>query len=426
VEAQSLISGYAERLLPGGEALVRHQNKQFLISNAVPGDTVQCRIEGKRRGMLRGHVEARIHASSMRVEANCEVAGQCGGCALQFLDPTCHAEAKSGWVREAFSVFFDLDTVWCPIRGKAEGGQRRRARWWRGEDFDGVFLGFRARASHAVVRAPACQMVCPEMDALRLHIQNDIPDSVESVQVTRLSNGIHVVFEARAGNIAADAVQHLAPSMMELSLTVPIVAWWRGSSAAMPLSRPVKTLHDRVPAGDTLIQLPVGPDDFVQGHAAGNADMVRQVQEWAGSPRFVADLFCGIGNLSLPLAYHANTEVRGADITVSSIRQANTSAKTLGVDAHYEAVNLFEPFDLSVFAGADVLILDPPRKGAKKICRSMGTLLPASIIMVNCDVASAARDASELYKMGYRLRALRAFDLFPYSGHVEAMSLWRR
>lgn len=426
METQPLISGYAERLLPGGEALVRHQNKQFLISNAVPGDTVQCRIEGKRRGVLRGRVEARIHASAMRVEANCEVADKCGGCALQFLDSVCHATVKSAWVKEAFLAFSDPDTVWRPVRGKAKCGQRRRARWWRGKDSDGVFLGFRARGSHGVVRAPACQMVEPEIDKLRLHIQNNIPDSVGSVQMTRLSDGMHVVFEARAEDVDTEAVRHLATSMMGLSLAVPIVPWWRSSSATVPLHHPVKILHDRVPAGDTLIQLPVGPDDFVQGHAKGNADMVQQVQEWAGTPRFIADLFCGIGNLSLPLAYHANTEVRGADITVSSIRLANANARTLGVDAHYEAINLFESFDTSVFAGADVLILDPPRKGAKRICRSMGTLLPASIIMVNCDVASGARDAGELYKAGYRLRALRAFDLFPYSGHVEAMSLWRR
>jgi len=89
-------------------------------------------------------------------------------------------------------------------------------------------------------------------------------------------------------------------------------------------------------------------------------------------------------------------------------------------------MNLFKPCDLSNFSGADVLILDPPRKGAKRICRNMGSLLPTRIIMVNCDIASGARDAAELHKLGYRLRALRPFDLFPYSGHVEAMSLWQR
>jgi len=426
VESQSLISGHAERLLPGGEALVRHQSKQFLIGNAVPGDRIQCSIEGKRRGILRGRVEALIEPSKMRVEATCNAASECGGCALQFLGAMHHATIKSAWVRDAFLPFLGSDTAWSPIPEDVEYGQRRRSRWWRGEDSTGVFLGFRARASHAVVRTSTCQMVCPEMDAFRLHIQNDISDDIESVQVTRLPDGMHVVFEGQASNIDTNIANRLAELIKGCSLAVPVVAWWRSPSATTPLCRPVKILHDQVPAGDRLIQLPVGPDDFVQGHATGNREMVRQVQEWAGSPRFVADLFSGIGNLSLPLACTTGAEIRGADMCESSIRQANASAKALGVNVHYKAINLFDSFDASAFTGADVLILDPPRKGAKKICRNMGSLLPASIIMVNCDVASGARDATELHKLGYRLRALRAFDLFPYSGHVEAMSLWRR
>jgi len=376
--------------------------------------------------MLRGCVEARIEDSAMRVEADCDAANQCGGCALQFLDPAYHAGVKSAWVRNAFLPFFDSDTEWHAIHGNSEYGQRRRARWWRGEDSAGYFLGFRARASHTVVRASACRMVCPEMDALRLHIQNDMPDDVESVQMLRLADGMHVVFEGRAKRVDTNIASRLVNLIREFSPALPIVAWWRSPSGTMPLSRPVTILHDQVSAGDHEIQLPVGPDDFVQGHATGNRNMVMQLQAWAGSPRFVADLFCGIGNLSLPLACITGTAIQGADMCESSIRLANASAKTLGLNAHYKAINLFAPFETSAFAGADMLILDPPRKGAKRICRNMGTLLPASIIMVNCDVASGARDAAELHNLGYRLRALSAFDLFPYSGHVEAMSLWRR
>lgn len=426
MEGQSLISANVERILPGGEALARNQNKQFLIANAVPGDTVQCRIEGKRRGMIRGRLTALIHASNMRADPMCDAAAECGGCALQFLGAMHHATLKSGWVRDAFHAFIDSDTAWIPVCEGIECGQRRRARWWRGEDSEGVFLGFRARTSHHVVRASTCSIVGAEMDELRLHIQKDIPDDVQSVQITQLADGMHVVFETRAEDIDADAIRHLAIFMTDIPLAVPVVPWWRNSSATVPLSHPVRRLHDLLPADDEWIQLPVGPDDFVQGHATGNVEMVRQVQKWAGNPRFVADMFSGIGNLSLPLAYATGAEIRGADLCASSIRQANTSAKKLDVNAHYETINLFESFDASAFTGADVLILDPPRKGAKKICRNMGALLPASIIMVNCDVASGARDAAELHRLGYRLRALRAFDLFPYSGHVEAMSLWKR
>lgn len=424
MEPQPLITGHAERILPGGDVLVRHGRQQFLVRNAIPGDTVRCRIEGKRHGVLRGRVEALMDASDLRAGTQCGIAAVCGGCALQFLDPAHHAAIKSAWVRDAFMPFFGSDTLWNPIHKAPECGQRRRVRWWRGEDPKGAFLGFRARNTHMAVRIPACRMVCPEMDKLRLYIQEHIPDGIESVRMTYVSGGIHVVFEG--SRISDASVQYPALLSGNADICAPVVPWWRGSSAAIPLLRPVKTLHDLLPTGDARIRLPVGPDDFVQGHAAGNAEMVRQVQEWAGTPRFVADLFCGVGNLSLPLAYATGAEVRGGDAAVSSIRQANICAREYGLNARYESMNLFEPFDLGPFSGADALILDPPRKGAKRICRSMGALLPATIIMVNCDVASGARDARELYRTGYRLRALRAFDLFPYAGHVEAMSLWRR
>lgn len=418
-----LTSDRVERLLPGGEALVCCRDKQLLVSNVIPGDVVRCRIDGKRRGMLRGRVDEWIESSSMRVQATCNAADECGGCALQFLDPVQHATLKSTWVREAFLPFMDADTSWYAIDKQAEHGQRRRVRWWRATDSEGVFLGFRARAAHTVVRTSTCQMVCPEMDALRQHIQNDIPETIESVQMTQLSDGMHVVFEGCEGHIDANRLMH---SLKCFSATIPLVAWWRSSSGTVPLSSPVPILHDRILADNDDIQLTVGPDDFIQGNATGNREMVSQVQTWAGIPRFIADFFCGIGNLSLPLAHASGAIVRGADYSESSIRLANVSAKQFNLNAHYDVTNLFEPFDASSFAGADVMILDPPRKGAKRICRNMGTLLPAKVIMINCDVASGARDAAELHKSGYHLSALRALDLFPYSGHVEAMSLWQR
>jgi len=424
---QALLTGYAERIIPGGETLVRCGEQSLLVSNAIPGDAVQCRIEGKRRGALRGRVEALIDASGMRGNAPCGVAGACGGCALQFLDPVYHASIKSAWVRDAFLPFMDADSTWVPIREPLERGQRRRVRWWRGQDTEGVFLGLRARNSHVSVRASACRMVCPEIDKLRLRIQRHLPAAVKSVCMTLLADGIHIVFEGN-GIGKSGAGRYLIAMLDNVDIGIAVVPWRKATSAAVPLLHPVKPLHDIVPAGDTFIQLSVGPDDFIQGNVTGNVEIVRQVQEWArtGTPRFVADLFCGAGNLSLPLAYATGAEVRGGDASASSIRQANANARNHGLKARYESVNLFEPSDLSSFSGADVLILDPPRKGAKRICRNTGALLPASIIMINCDIASGARDASELHKSGYRLRALRAFDLFPWTGHVEAMSLWRR
>ncbi len=427
--------GVVERLLPGGEAVVRCAEQTLLVANAVPGDVLNVRKTEKRRGAQRAVLESIVKASDQRVQAPCDVAAACGGCALQYLDAAAHAALKSSWLRDAFDAFFDANSQWIAIDGLPEPGSRRRARWHRGEDDAGVFLGFRARASHAVVRSTHCMIVHAQMDDLRLRIEKLLPEDVHAVQMIRLHDGMHVIFESQK----ADAdVESLHACLAVLKENETVQAWWRGPQGIRALKKPVRTLHDRVPAGERWVDLAVGPDDFVQGQDVGNQQVLRQLQAWAGHARHIVDLFCGIGNLSLPLAVAVNAqrgvesgseaaaEVYAADMAAASIRQAAYNARMLGVTAHFTAVNLFVDFKVEDYAGADVLILDAPRKGAKAVCRNIGRLLPETIVMINCDIASGARDAAALHAQGYRLRALRAFDLFPFSGHVEAMSWWGR
>ena len=412
------LTGQAECLLPGGEAVVRSPDGVFLVSNAVPGDEVCFHEQEKRRGSRRGVLDDVLKPASTRVESICGIAAECGGCALQYLDKKAHAGIKSAWVYESFDPFVEEGTQWQPI-GQTEPRLRRRARWWRAEDGQGVYLGFLARTSHKVVRHECCHTVLPELDMARQAIQGLLPPSVQAVQITALHDGMHVVPES---NLA-----------MDFGLTLPEIPyfpewhvqyWWRDPAGTKPLSEEKKPLHDLLPAGDGNVLLRIGPDDFVQGQMEGNAAIVKQVQNWAADARRIVDLFAGAGNLSLPLAYSTGAEVLGADVRPQSVQAANANASRLSVAAEFHAANLFEAGDLSAYAGADVLILDPPRKGAKSVCQAMGILLPKKIIMLSCDVAAGRRDAAILHRHGYRMHALRAFDLFPYAGHVEAMSLW--
>ena len=362
----------------------------------------------------------------MRVPAGCAVAADCGGCALQHVDVEAQADIKSDWVLKQFELFMHPDSAWMPVQETPLFGMRRRARWHRGADANGAFLGFHARSSHRVVRASACPVVHPVMDTLRLALEPVLPPMIASVRMLRLFDGMHVVLEvAEHAELPADGI--LAPCVeIVQGLPLSIQPWLRAGPVLRPLIRPVLILHDRLPAGQNRVDLAVGPEDFVQGHAAGNEHILRQIQAWAGTPRRIADLFCGIGNLSLPLAAPCGASVVGADVAESSISAARKNAKRLGIQASFEACNLFDGVREGHYAGADVLLLDPPRKGAKAICREMGRLLPGRIIMVNCDIAAGARDAKLLAAQGYRLHALRALDIFPFSGHVEAMSCWMR
>ena len=417
------LTGYVESLLPGGEALVRSDGHAYLVANVVPGDHIIFKQVEKRRGALRGDLLSIVKNSPERVSSPCPVASQCGGCAMQFLNPHKHSEVKSAWVFDVFSSCRHLHTIDLSS-DSISATARRRIRWYVGHDEKGVFLGFRAKASHSVVRHDLCMCATPSLNQARQVLETSAAsialDTFESVQAIELDDGIHLILEAGLFPNGLDIPFHQIDGLS--------LQWWhRCEGVTRPLHKPVQSIHDRLPVGEGEdIALLVGPDDFIQGLREGNRVMIRQILEWSKGSSFVVDLFSGIGNLSLPIAAAHGARVVGAELNDASVRAANANAKRLNLDAKYIQSNLFEGFNVEPFAGADLLILDPPRRGAKKVCSMMGRLLPAKIIMVNCDVASGGRDGEMLKSLGYRLHTLRALDLFPYTGHVEAMSLWVR
>jgi len=407
--------GRVEKLLPGGDALVRSDDGVILVANGIPEDEVMLQLQPMRRGVRRGKIIDILNPSPLRVEPSCPVADRCGGCAFQFLESKHQAELKSAWVRDAFRPLINRQTEWMPV-ASPDMYRRRRVRWQPSHDDQGLFLGFYASASHQAVRHDRCMMLTPELQQLHALLQQKDLKGVDQVQAVQLSDGIHIVFEM---NDEPDIV------MPDSQTGLALQSWWRRDGISRPLSRPVKRLHDVLPAGcEHTVALEIGPDAFVQGQFEGNQTLIRQIQAWAGQPRRIADLFCGAGNLSLPLAVASGASVFGAELSEASVRAASGNAQQLGVHGHFVSANLFEDFDIEPYIGADVLILDAPRRGAKRICNRIQHLLPEKIIMVSCDIAAGGRDGGLLAKHGYQLKALRALDMFACAGHVEAISLW--
>ncbi len=427
----NVLTGTVACLLPGGDAVVdiSSQNslyKTCFVRQAIPGDIVLLSDIHKRRGIVRASLEKIEKPSGKRVGAICSVASQCGGCALQYLHANEHTTVKSEWVYDAFSAVITKDTLWSPVQQMDmhdEGLHRRRLRWHVGRNKHGqVILGFRAYQSHEVIEIDDCMVVTGELEGLRKILQSALTDGVidipESVYAVQLSDGMHVVMEYKKACAAKE--------MSDIRLSGILVQFWcRDTVGVRPLNKPVHSLYDSLPTCNGDISIYIGPDDFVQGQQSGNQVMIEQVLAWSKGAKHVVDLFSGAGNLSLPLAA-SGMQVLGAEVNDASVRAANANAKRLKLSATYQQADLFGRFDVSPFVGADVLIVDPPRKGAKKICSLMNRLLPKKVILVHCDVVSAGRDAQEMKEQGYRLQALRALDLFPYSGHVESMSLWAR
>ncbi len=410
--------GQVESMLPGGLGRVRSPSgEEVLIAQVAPGEMLRYRAQSTRRGVLQGELLSVLRASPMRQQAPCACSDRCGGCALQHLRPPAQVEIKSEWVRRALRHVWQKDTQWSPA--SVMPAKRRRVRWHLDEQGR---PGFHARRSRHIVHHRQCMVLEASLNALLVDWPAKACAGATACQAVALSDGIHAILEYPNTPRALPSPTDL-PSLVD---QLPVQWWWRADGVTRPLRRPARIWHDRLPTADGgVLSIGVGPDDFVQGHAEGNRCMIRQILDWCLPARRVVDFFAGIGNLSLPLAM-AGCRVDGFESNPASVRAAKRNAAALEVNASYWRMDLHAlARPESSMVGADVLLLDPPRKGAKRICRQMRRLLPAQVVMVHCDLASAARDAGLLAEQGYRLRAARALDLFPYSGHVECMSLWR-
>jgi len=413
--------GLVELILPGGEGVLRHQNNNILIANTVAGDHIQYQIAEKRRGVLRGELRKVLKPSIDRIQAPCPVANECGGCALQHMSLSSQAALKTEWVHQAFVKCITHHTQFTALNSsQTVSAGRRRVRWF----IEGGKMGFRKRISHQIVHNHKCMVVSPGLNERRKQLEHNLqsfPPVIESIQAVELSNGYHIIFESNAK--FEDVV------LPDVNVEENVQYWWRhlDSPSIKPLHRPTFSFFDSIslePYKNCAVDIQIGPNDFIQGHQQGNQILIQQVLEWSKGSHRIVDLFSGCGNLSLPLAAAFNATVVGAESNVHSVHAANKNAKRLKLDATYHEVDLFGRFAIEPFIGADTLIIDPPRKGAKRICNMIQQFFPKQIIMVNCDAASGSRDALALQQAGFRLKALRPLDLFPYTGHVEVISLW--
>lgn len=430
-------SGLVEQILAGGEALVRYRGGTALVAGALPGETVQFQCAARHRGVIRGRLLSVESASPHRTTTACPLADPigipCGGCALQSLSVSEHPQLKLAWIRHHFAALIDdgVTVGWLPgAPGAGLWQRRRRVHWHVAQQPNGehhIVVGFRPKRSHAVLDSAACCVVTPILGALRSQLQQALEAATlpltSSITATQLSDGIHILLEGVPPTDGSPPFAMLDGDGVE---PLPLQWWWQQGERLLPWNRPVHTFHDALPAavGGAML-LEVGVNDFVQADGDANRALVAWLIDQAQASRRVVDLFCGVGNCSLPLAMVTRTIV-GADSNSNAIACANRSAKRLGLRADYRVVDLFHPFDAAPFVGADLLLLDPPRKGARRVVAMMGQLLPKRVIMMHCDPASGGRDATAMVQQGYRLTSLYALDMFAWSGHVETISAWQQ
>jgi len=416
----------------GGHGIARNaEGKVVFVEGALGGETVDAQILRSRPKFDTARTVAVLKAASGRRAPPCPYYESCGGCAIQHADARTQVAAKQRWLEDCFERIGRVrpETMLAPIYGE-EWGYRRRARLSVRyvEKKGGAMVGFRERRSTFVTDMQGCLVLpahvsalIPELRALigRLSIRERVPQ-----------------IEVAVGDAAVVLVfRHLQPfSDDDLGLlrhfadAARVQVWLqpRGPESAAPFHPlPAPELFYTLP--EFGVRIAFLPTDFTQvNHAVNRLLVSRAVRLLDPQPgERIGDLFCGLGNFSLPLAARG-AQVIGLEGSKALVERARQNALANGLTAQFEAANLFEP-NLAPWGAFDKLLVDPPREGAIELVKALPEAWPKRIVYVSCDAATLARDAGVLVNTkGFRLSTAGVVNMFPHTAHVESIALFER
>lgn len=415
-----------DKIVAGGFGLGRYKGQVVFVPETAPGDRVRVQVVEAHRDFLRAEPLNFVERSPLRRTPPCPYFAPCGGCSLMHLTPEAQAEAKRQIVAESLrrGGNIEVDATALPLRTGPELHYRVRSRFHVRLARGRPVIGFHQRASRRVVDIDRCLQISEPANALLERVRRWLAERPE-----------------RAAGIEAFELLESAPQTGRI-LTHFIVKRNLRPPAAEELEK--AGLGDVMVSGERGVEFCLG-EGRVEYRAAGFAFSVGPgsffqvnrhlletlVEETVGNDgdrlRRVADLYCGVGFFTLPLARVAE-EVVGVESAAASLEQARENARRAGMSnisfLQEQAASFAARTDLGSF---DRVVVDPPRGGLEPlVVEALGKSPPREIRYVSCDPATLGRDLGRLVPSGLALDRLVLLDLFPNTHHVESIATLKR
>jgi len=446
-----------------GRGVARVDGKAVFIGGALPGERVRFRVIKRRRQMDEAALDEVLIPSPDRVDPKCAHFGVCGGCSLQHLAPAAQLAAKERQLLENLERIGRVrpQRILAAVQGP-HWAYRRRARLGvkyvhkKGR----VLAGFRERDKPYIADIRQCEILSGGFAMLpqqlaglvdTLSIRDKMPQvevavgdgqaalvfrvleapSPEDVQkIAAFGAALGVQIHLQTGGL--DTIRPLQPGTGALQSRVPLPeadsrkpgAEAMQSGAACQAAAPLQYAVD---GGEIVIEF--GPVDFIQVNREVNISMVAAAVELLRptATDSVLDLFCGLGNFTLPLA-RRSARVVGVEGDAALVAKASANAARNGIgNATFFEENLFEPASLGGWTAEryDLVLLDPPRAGACEILERMAHWRPRRVVYISCHPGSLARDAGILVQgQGFELIGAGVMDMFPHTTHVESIAVF--
>ncbi|MCM1129908.1 MAG: 23S rRNA (uracil(1939)-C(5))-methyltransferase RlmD [Alistipes senegalensis] len=417
--------------------------KALFVEGALPGERVSFVSLRKKKSWEAAKMTDLLRESSLRVAPRCPHFGICGGCAMQHMEPSAQVAVKQRILEDSLWHIGRVrpGCLLRPVYGPF-WGYRYRARLSVNyvPKKGGILIGFHERRSRFVADMTSCAVLPPQVSALLLPLREmigslSVYDRVPQIELAVGDGGLVVMVLRIMAPLSAadeDGLRRFADRYG--------VQWWlqpKGPDTAALFYPDTAQLQYVLPEFD--VRMPFRPTDFTQVNHHINPVLVsRAVRLLDIRPDHRAgDLFCGLGNFTLPIARLAGEAV-GMEGSAALTDRAKSAAALNGLDGKttFLTCDLFRmDKDAWLAAGKfDRLLLDPPRDGADAVCRTLAGLSgreaefrPARIVYVSCNPATLARDAGVLVNEGgYVLRQAGVVNMFPHTAHVESVAVFDR
>jgi 23S rRNA (uracil1939-C5)-methyltransferase len=415
-----------------GRGVTHVEGKAVFVDGAIPGERVEYKVRREKASYDVATAARIVRPSAGRVAPRCPHFGVCGGCVMQHVEPAVQVAAKQRALEDALWHIGKVraETLLAPIHGMP-WGYRHRARLSARyvEKKGGVLVGFRERRSAHVAEMTRCEVLPPVVSGLVVPLRElvgrlSIRDRLPQIEVAVGDAATVLVLRILAPLNAADEAV-----LRDFADRHAVQLWLQpaGPDSARPF-HPLEAPPLAYALPEFGVRLAFGPTDFTQVNQAVNELLVRRAVQLLGARagEGVLDLFCGLGNFSLPLAA-TGARVVGVEGSRGLVERARANALANGLVVQFDVADLFDAGACSRLPGCDAMLIDPPREGAIEVVKSLGADGPRRIVYVSCDPATLARDAGVLVHVkGYRPSAAGVVNMFPHTAHVESIALFER
>jgi 23S rRNA (uracil1939-C5)-methyltransferase len=416
-----------------GRGIAHVNGKTVFVFGALKDETVLIQVQKSNRNFDQATTLEVIEPSPLRIEPRCAAFQVCGGCSLQHIDNDEQVGFKQQSLLEMMAhsgiepeqILEPLRAAAWGYRNKARLGVKHVAKKGR------VLVGFRERNTPFIADMHRCEVLLPavgeRLDALSELIgQLDARAQIPQIEVAADTDRVQLVFRHLQPLSEGDR-ERLIEFARDQDFHILLQSGGPDTVKALYPEESELYLHPDI---DSDIRIGFNAQDFVQVNRDINRQMVAQAIRLLDlqPEHHTLDLFCGLGNFTLPMARRC-AQVTGVEVDAPMLERARSAARANNIDnTEYYCADLTAPDEDAVWMGKqyDRILLDPPRSGALEIVQSIGRFQAERIVYVSCQPSSLVRDAAIICAQGYRMSQLGVMDMFPQTAHVEAMAVFER